>query len=118
MIARTGVTMIQMGLTAGMSTKQVKPQSEKVTDALLRKRIKALGGKYIKLGTQYQSALPDRVCLLSDGRTVFVEVKSEGEKPTPLQEITHRDFRALGHRVEVIDTAEKVELFIKSLNNG
>lgn len=101
-----------------MATKGIKKQSEKATDALLRKRIKALGGKYVKLGTQYQSALPDRMCLLSGGRVVFVEVKSEGEKPTPLQAIEHRDFRALGHRVEVIDTAEQVELFIISLNNG
>ena len=97
-------------------TGKPKKQSEKATDALLRKRIKALGGKYIKIGTQYQSALPDRMCLLPGGRVVFVEVKSEGEKPTPLQDVTHREFRALRHRVEVIDTAEGVELFINSLN--
>ena len=60
-------------------------ESEKRLEANLRDRLRALGGLALKLPAIHHAGLPDRLCLLPDGVAFFVEVKSTGEKPRPLQ---------------------------------
>jgi hypothetical protein len=42
-------------------------------------------------------------------RTVWVELKAPGAKPRPSQVREHERMRAMGQRVEVIDSLEGVE---------
>lgn len=51
---------------------------------------------------------PDRVIMLPGGRIVWVELKAPGEKPEPHQEREHVRMRALGQRVEVVDSFHRV----------
>ena len=83
--------------------------SEKVLEAELRERCKALGWMCIKLTSQYQRGLPDRLILMPGGRVCFAEIKTTGKKPTALQRVTHERLRALGYRVEVVDTTESLD---------
>lgn len=89
--------------------------SEKVLEAELRERCKALGWMCIKLTSQYQRGLPDRLILMPGGRVCFVEIKTTGKKPTALQKLTHERLRALGYRVEVVDTTESLDNLIVEL---
>lgn len=89
--------------------------SEKVLEAELRERCKALGWMCVKLTSQYQRGLPDRLILMPGGRVCFAEIKTTGKKPTALQRGTHERLRALGYRVEVVDTTERLDNLIVDL---
>lgn len=89
--------------------------SEKALEAELRERCKALGWMCIKLTSQYQRGLPDRLILMPGGRVCFAEIKTTGKKPTTLQRVTHERLRALGYRVEVVDTTERLDNLIVEL---
>ena len=89
--------------------------SEKALEAELRERCKALGWMCIKLTSQYQRGLPDRLILMPGGRVCFAEIKTTGKKPTALQKLTHERLRALGYRVEVVDTNEILDNLIVEL---
>lgn len=89
--------------------------SEKVLETELRERCKALGWMCIKLTSQYQRGLPDRLILMPGGRVCFAEIKTTGKKPTALQRVTHERLRALGYRVEVVDTTESLGNLIVEL---
>ena len=90
-------------------------ESEKALEAELRERCKALGWMCIKLTSQYQRGLPDRLILMPGGRVCFAEIKTTGKKPTALQRVTHERLRALGYRVEVVDTTESLDNLIVEL---
>ena len=90
-------------------------ESEKALEAELRERCKALGWMCIKLTSQYQRGLPDRLILMPGGRVCFAEIKTTGKKPTALQRVTHERLRALGYRVEVVDTTESLDNLIVDL---
>lgn len=94
--------------------------SEKYIERKLGERIKALGGMYIKLTTEYgHIGLPDRLCVLPSKIIVFVELKSKGQKPRKIQENMHTKLRNLGFDVFVIDSIEKINTvinFIKEKN--
>lgn len=81
---------------------------EKATEKALSTAIKSRGGWSIKLPAIHFAGLPDRLCLLPGGVAFFVEVKSEGEKPRPVQRNVHRRLRALGFEVYIIDTPAKI----------
>ena len=89
--------------------------SEKVLEAELREQCKALSWMCIKLTSQYQRGLPDRLILMPGGHVCFAEIKTTGKKPTALQKVTHERLRALGYRVEVVDTTESLDNLIVDL---
>lgn len=84
-------------------------ESEKVTERKLNTEVKARGGWSLKLVPTFVSGLPDRMVLMPGGKIIFVEVKSEGRKPTMRQELVHKQLRALGFAVHVIDKAKQIE---------
>lgn len=89
--------------------------SEKDIERKLVAEVKALGGICIKLLCDQLIGLPDRMCLFPHHKIVFVELKTTGQKPRRIQKFMHDKLRALGFRVEVIDTIEGVNEFIKNV---
>lgn len=89
--------------------------SEKLVERKLVESVKANGGMCIKLLCDLLIGLPDRMCLFPGHKVVFVELKTTGKKPRPVQLYMHNKLRALGFRVEVIDTVEGVGNFINSI---
>lgn len=87
--------------------------SEKVVERKLVEAVKANGGMCIKLLCDQLTGLPDRMCLFPNHKIVFVELKTTGRKPKRIQLFIHDKLRALGFRVEVIDTVKGVNDFIE-----
>lgn len=80
----------------------------------LKKEIELIGGKALKFISPGMSGVPDRIILIS-AKTIFVELKAPGEKLRPIQEYRAKELRALGFRVECIDSMDKVEVFINNI---
>lgn len=85
-----------------------KKESEKVIEQKLVALCKLNGGMCIKLLSFHILGLPDRMCLFPKAKIVFVELKTSGEKPRKIQLFMIDKIRALGFRVEIIDSTEKV----------
>lgn len=92
------------------------PVSEKSIETYLVKKVKALGGLCIKMVPTFAAGIPDRQVLLN-GRSVFVELKAPGKKPTPLQIHFSKQLKQAGFDVEVIDTKAGVDEFLKRLTD-
>ena len=85
----------------------------------LVKRVKQLGGEVRKVEWVGRRGAPDRLVMLAPGivvypgpeygYTIWVELKAPGVAPEPYQLREHERMRALGQRVEVIDSIEAVE---------
>lgn len=87
---------------------------ESAIEKYLKRYVEKLGGlcwKFVSPGTD---GVPDRIVLLN-GRVIFVELKRPGETPRPLQLKRHRQLRALGFEVAVLDSIPAVDLFIGEL---
>lgn len=91
--------------------------SEKLVERKLAELVKACGGMCIKLLCDQLIGLPDRLCLFPNGEVVFVELKTTGRKPSRIQVFMHKKLRALGFRVEVIDTVQGVIDFVNSVKD-
>lgn len=91
--------------------------SEKVVEARLRKEVKAqLGGLALKFVSPGNNGIPDRIVVLPFNIFAgFVECKSTGEKPEPLQLWWHKKLRRMGFDVQVIDTVPAVLEYVNYL---
>lgn len=98
--------------------KNVTVESEKVIERKLVEAVKANGGMCIKLLCDNLLGLPDRMVLMPHSKIAFVELKTTGQKPRRIQIFMHKKLRALGFRVEVIDTTEGINNFINNINYG
>lgn len=97
---------------ASRSIIREKKDSEKTLERSLVEKIRQRGGICLKLQGNMYAGMPDRLILLPGGLAIFVELKSEGIKPSKLQLIRHEELRALGFMVFVIDTQEKLTQFL------
>ena len=95
--------------------KSVIVESEKVIERKLVELVKINNGMCIKLLCDQLIGLPDRLCLFPNHKIAFVELKTTGQKPRRIQVYIHKKLRALGFRVEVIDSIEGVEQFINNI---
>ena len=81
---------------------------EKAIEKKLVQEVKAIGGIAPKFTSPGFDGMPDRIVLLPGGHMAFVEAKSPGEKPRPLQLARHRLLRGLGFRVYVLDDERQI----------
>jgi len=81
---------------------------EKQIESKLKQEVKTLGGIALKFMSLGLDGMPDRIVLLPCGCMAFVEVKSPGKAPRPLQEARHRMLRKLGFKVFVLDDAGQI----------
>lgn len=100
---------------------------ERDIEAHLVKRVKGLGGEVRKVQWIGRRGAPDRLVMLPSrlsaapvlphgplpGRTIWVELKAPGKKAEPHQLREHARMRAMGQRVEVIDSIEGVEELLR-----
>lgn len=89
-------------------------ESEKTTEAYLSKQVVLeLKGLSFKWLSTNHAGVPDRICLCATAYVFFVEVKSEGEKPSKLQLKVHEMIRFFGFNVYVVDTKAEVDNVIR-----
>ena len=95
---------------------------ESEIEKYLVRRAKELGGEVRKVQWIGRRGAPDRLVMLPskvvqdggnvfiyDGATIWIELKAPGEKTKPHQAREHERMRAMGQRVEVVDSFERVE---------
>ena len=83
--------------------------SEKMIEQYLTDCVKQLGGICLKYSNPGMVGFPDRVCLLPDGVTLWVELKSKGQQLRALQRIRITQMQAIGHTVYVCDSKERID---------
>ena len=83
--------------------------TEKEIENYLVRKIKNKKGIAYKFTSPGNSGVPDRLCLLPNGKIFFVELKSPGKKPRALQVNQIRKITNLGQRVYVVDSKEMVD---------
>ena len=88
--------------------------SEKAIERYLADRVKALGGVCLKYSNPGMTGYPDRLCVMPEGKTIWVELKSRGRKPEALQEVRFRQLASLGHPVYVCDSRKKVDEVLRN----
>lgn len=88
---------------------------EKTIEKYLVSAVEKLGGLCIKFPPLFFAGFPDRIVLLPRARIVFVETKDKGKKPRRVQTVVHEKLRALGFRVEVLDSKTGIDEFITTL---
>ena len=88
---------------------------ERVIESKLRDAVKAAGGVCWKFTSPGTAGVPDRIILMPKGSIAFVEVKSPGEKPGPLQLSRHRLLRRLGFKVFVLDSIDDIAKIIEEV---
>jgi hypothetical protein len=84
----------------------------------LKKQVESIGGKALKFVSPGVSGVPDRIVLLPGGRIIFIELKAPGKKTSAIQNYRAKELRTLGFRVECIDSIEKINLFLKEVQDA
>ena len=84
---------------------------ERDIEKALVKRVKELGGKCEKFTSPGRRSVPDRLVTLPGNIIIFVELKAPGKTSTAKQLKDHKERRALGCDVRVIDSMEVVDAF-------
>ena len=84
--------------------------SEKAFERELSQYVERRGGMAVKLLSQFFKGLPDRMFLIPIGMVLFVEFKSTGKKPAPIQRWVHKKFAEIGFPVYVVDSPESYNL--------
>lgn len=88
--------------------------SEKEIENYLVRKIKNKKGVAYKFTSPGNSGVPDRICMLPNGKIFFVELKSPGKKPRALQVNQIRKITNLGQRVYVVDSKEMVDRVLEN----
>jgi hypothetical protein len=82
---------------------------EREVEAYLVAAAKRAGGECRKLCWIGRRGAPDRIVFLPGGRVIFFELKAPGKKAEPHQAREHKRMQAMGQRVEVVDSFERIE---------
>ena len=81
---------------------------EKDIEQKLKVQVNAHGGICWKFTSPGTAGVPDRIILMPKGKIAFVEVKTTGEKPRPLQLARHRLLKKLGFKVYILDDVSQI----------
>lgn len=79
--------------------------------------MKKIDGMALKFTSPGMGGVPDRLILLPKGKVFFVELKAPGKDLRPIQIKRKKQLESLGFKVYVIDSYEKIDLFLQDVMN-
>ncbi len=88
---------------------------ESQIEAHLTQRVKSLGGLCWKFTSPNLRGVPDRVLLMPEGQTYWIELKAPGQQPNILQQRRHAELRQRGHRILMLDSIDAVDYFLEAI---
>ena len=88
---------------------------EKNIEKIFKNEVEKIGGKAFKFSSPGNNGVPDRIVLYG-GKCYFVELKRPGEDLRPLQKVIRKRFKKLGFKVYVVDSIEKVAMFVEEVS--
>jgi Holliday junction resolvase len=80
---------------------------ESKIQAKIKARFEQAGWIVVKLIQTNCNGIPDLMCL-KGGKTVFVEVKQPGKKPTELQQFRHDQLTQNGFQVFILSSEKEI----------
>jgi hypothetical protein len=80
---------------------------ESKIQAKIKARFEQAGWIVVKLIQTNCNGIPDLMCL-KGGKTVFVEVKQPGKKPTKLQQFRHDQLTQNGFQVFILSSEKEI----------
>ena len=86
---------------------------EKEIEKILVAGVKKLGGRAYKWTSPGNDGVPDRIVVLPGRPPVFVELKSESGRLSPLQHVQCKRLRELGQEVRVMYGEKAVRDFLE-----
>lgn len=91
---------------------------EKDIERRLVNGVRALGGRAYKFVSPGNIGVPDRLVVLPGGRVIFVELKTERGKLSPMQKVQLRQLSELGAKAVVLRGVDGVEQFFEEVKNN
>lgn len=89
---------------------------ESALERRLVREVERIGGLAPKWVSPGNRGVPDRLVILPDGLTVYVEMKAPGKPLEPLQARWARILRRLGHQVYKIDCDADIDRFVAEVS--
>lgn len=89
---------------------------ERDIEKILVAEVKKLGGRAYKWVSPGNDGVPDRIVIFPNQQLIFVELKSETGRLSPLQEVQIQRLRDLGQRVAVVKGIDGLSQFFQ--DNG
>jgi hypothetical protein len=83
--------------------------TEKHLERKLKRHIESIGGLCLKWSSPAHRGVPDRICLLPDGRVIFAEVKAANGRLSKLQALMIQQLTALGHDTRIINSEAQID---------
>ena len=86
---------------------------EKQIESYFVKAVRRIGGVAYKFTSPAHRGVADRVVCLPDGSTWFVELKAEGGRLSPLQQVFQSEMARLGQNYVCLWSTQHVDEWIK-----
>ena len=88
---------------------------ERAIESRLRIEAKKRGGMALKFVSPGMNGVPDRLVLMPNGKSAFVELKAAGKLPSALQRKRMKQLSDLGFMVFVVDRAERIGVILDEI---
>lgn len=88
---------------------------ESTVEARLVKLVRAKGGLCYKFTSPGNPGVPDRIVITPDGRTIYVELKTEIGRLAKIQKWQHEEIRRRNADVRTLKGLEEVKAFVKEV---
>lgn len=100
-----------------MKNKYDPHTSEKWLEAAFCRAVKRCGAVALKYSNGNETGFPDRMVLLPNGNVLWVEFKSKGKHPSPVQCVRKLQLENLGHEVYVVDSVASMDSVLDIVEN-
>ena len=91
---------------------------ESAIEARLAREVKRLGGLCYKFTSPGNPGVPDRIVILPNGRTVYIELKTEIGRLAKVQQWQIEQLRQRGADVRVLKGIDQVNAFLEEVRAG
>lgn len=88
---------------------------ESTIEARLVKLVRARGGLCYKFTSPGNPGVPDRIVITPDGRTIYVELKTEFGRLAEIQKWQHSEMRKRGADVRTLKGLDQVKAFVEEV---
>lgn len=88
---------------------------ESAIEARLVRMVRERGGLCYKFISPGNPGVPDRIIITPDGRTIYVELKTEVGRLSAMQEWQHKELKKRNIDVRVLKGLNQVKEFVKEV---
>lgn len=88
---------------------------ESIIEARLVRLVRSRGGLCFKFVSPGNPGVPDRIVITPEGRTVYVELKTEVGRLAAIQKWQHEEMRKRGAEVRTLKGLDQVLAFVEEV---